>query len=681
MCGILGFAIGKKARLTPREMRGSLEQLFLLSESRGKESAGLHVCLPDSGASWTLKGDLPASRLIKTPEYREVIKQLEERVYGRGQVHPLQPMIVIAHSRLVTNGSADYVENNQPVGVGSISMVHNGIIVNVNDLWAKHDNLERTAEVDTEIMAALLYQECCRENPPITATKRVYEEIRGAASIAWINDGTPCLTLATNTGDLYYRHDQTNSLIMFASEAFILRGITALGADSAHDVLNLKAGQIVTFDADKQALHCFGITGADESSFAITPRNLRELQHQIITVNSRTTRSRVTALRQVDLSLLRYNEANIRSLRRCSRCILPETFPFIYFDEQGVCNYCHGYRPKYLGVDCEKVRTKFLQQIEVYRSKHREPDVLVPFSGGRDSCYGLHLIKKEFGFQPVTYTYDWGMVTDLARRNIARMCGALGVQNILVSADIKKKRDNIRRNVVAWLTQPDLGLVPLFMAGDKQFFKVVNKVKKQTGIRLDLWSANPLENTDFKSGFCGVPPDFSKHRVDYLSFGRKIQMVGYYGVSFLRNPRYMNISVIDTIEAFLSYYFEPRRNFFFMFNHLVWDEDVVNSVLLNQYDFERSPDSASTWRIGDGTAPFYNYIYMTARGFTEFDTFRSNQIREGMISRQDALDFVLVENRPRAESLRWYLEAIGLDFNSVIKRVNQIDLHGLHESS
>jgi hypothetical protein len=217
------------------------------------------------------------------------------------------------------------------------------------------------------------------------------------------------------------------------------------------------------------------------------------------------------------------------------------------------------------------------------------------------------------------------------------------------------------------------------MAGDKHFFKVVNKVKKQTGVRLDLWSANPLENTDFKSGFCGVPPDFDKHRVDYLSLGRKIHMLGYYGVSFLQNPRYMNSSVLDTIEAFLSYYFEPRRNFFFMFNHLVWDEDVVNSVLLNQYDFERSPDSVSTWRIGDGTAPFYNYIYMTARGFTEFDTFRSNQIREGMISRQDALDLVLVENRPRTESLRWYLEAIGLDFNSVIKRVNQIDIHGLHD--
>ena len=91
------------------------------------------------------------------------------------------------------------------------------------------------------------------------------------------------------------------------------------------------------------------------------------------------------------------------------------------------------------------------QKLERYRRNTAGPDAIVPFSGGRDSSYGLHLIKKEFGLRPVTFTYDWGMVTDLARRNVARLCGQLGIQNILVSADIKTKRDNIRKNVSAWL--------------------------------------------------------------------------------------------------------------------------------------------------------------------------------------------------------------------------------------
>jgi hypothetical protein len=128
----------------------------------------------------------------------------------------------------------------------------------------------------------------------------------------------------------------------------------------------------------------------------------------------------------------------------------------------------------------------------------------------------------------------------------------------------------------------------------------------------------------------------------------------------------------------MAYYVEPRNDFYFIFEHFIWDEAEVNGVLLSQYDWELAPDSTSTWRIGDGTAPFYNYIYMTARGFTEFDTFRSNQIREGMLGRREALEAVLVENRPRVQSLRWYLDTIGLDFNSVIKRINELDTMALH---
>jgi hypothetical protein len=375
-----------------------------------------------------------------------------------------------------------------------------------------------------------------------------------------------------------------------------------------------------------------------------------------------------------DESLLRYNETRVRALRRCSRCILPETFPFIEYDEQGVCNYCRHYRPR-LQQDRKK---SFIEQLQQYRSRDGSPDALVAFSGGRDSSYGLHLIKKEFGLSPITFTYDWGMVTDLARRNVARICGRLGIQNILVSADIRQKRENIRKNVAAWLRKPSLGIVPLFMAGDKYFFRQSNIIKRQTGIRLDLWCANPLENTDFKAGFCGVSPDFGKASIDYLSNTRKVRLAAYYAKEFLANPSYVNGSLADTALAFFSYYLEPRHDFFFIFDYIRWEEHEVERVLLNEYDWELAPDTKSSWRIGDGTAPFYNYIYMTARGFSEFDTFRSNQIREGMMEREAALEAVLVENRPRYQSLVWYLDTIGLDFNSTIARINELDTMGLH---
>ena len=31
-------------------------------------------------------------------------------------------------------------------------------------------------------------------------------------------------------------------------------------------------------------------------------------------------------------------------VKKCSKCILPETFPFIVFDNNGVCNFCNSHK-------------------------------------------------------------------------------------------------------------------------------------------------------------------------------------------------------------------------------------------------------------------------------------------------------------------------------------------------
>ncbi len=95
--------------------------------------------------------------------------------------------------------------------------------------------------------------------------------------------------------------------------------------------------------------------------------------------------------------------------------------------------------------------------VKPYRNKNGKTDCIVPFSGGRDSTFVLHIVKKELGLNPIAFTYDWGMVTDLARRNIARVCGKLGVENIIVSADIHWKRQNITKNLKAWIQEARFG--------------------------------------------------------------------------------------------------------------------------------------------------------------------------------------------------------------------------------
>ena len=61
-------------------------------------------------------------------------------------------------------------------------------------------------------------------------------------------------------------------------------------------------------------------------------------------------------------------------------------------------------------------------------------------------------------------------------------------------------------------------------------------------------------------------------------------------------------------------------------------------------------------------------------GFTEHDTFRSNQIREGDLTRTEALLLINDENKPRYQNIKWYLDAVGLEFASTIKRINSFNI-------
>jgi hypothetical protein len=645
MCGIIGLVRGADATLPVGDAFAIAEQLLLLSESRGKEAAGLAVTLP--GSIGIVKKPTPASEFVRLPEYLAFRGDASRHLTNdKGGAFGL-----IGHARLVTNGLQCVDDNNQPVTKGRAVCVHNGIVVNDAELWRTEPGIDRAADVDTEIIAAMLDARLRGGGSISSAIRHVFSRIVGEASIAALFTTRDELLVATNTGSLFLAVNPAVKLSFVASELAIARALLKKLAPGLRrgfgPVTQIRAGEGATIDIASGALHQrFPLLSDAEPIRTIESPNIR-------------TPRRVVS----STDLVRDRWLN---LRRCSKCVLPETMPFIEFDSAGVCNYCRTHVPHEL-----KGRDALDRALAPYRSRDGSPDCIIAFSGGRDSSYGLHLLKKELGMNPVAYTYDWGMVTDLARRNQARLCGQLGVEHIWVSADIKQKRRNVRKNVEAWLKRPELGMVPLFMAGDKQFMYHANRLMKETDIRLMVYANNRYEQTDFKAGFCGVRPSRGSIKVQAQPLSGKLTMAAYYAKNYLINPKYLNESLLDTFTAFLSYY-AVNQDFLYLFDYLRWDEDTVNRTLLGEYDWELATDTPTTWRIGDGTAPFYNYIYKEVAGFNEYETFRSNQIREGAISRERALALLDEESVPRLQSIQEYCRTIGIDFDEAMKVINSI---------
>jgi len=662
MCGIFGY-IGNKKGVEPAKVKKRISKLFLLSESRGKEAAG--IAIKYNGAIKVYKDQIPANKMIKEKSFKEFY----EEAFPNG--HLLKNFSLIGHSRLVTNGSAETPTNNQPVIKNGFVTVHNGIVANVNELYKKNSDIERKYEVDTEIILDLLRKYFKKENSIVKAIQKTYKDIEGTASILVLSNDFDKTILATNNASLYVCPDKERKQYVYASERYILQEFCK--GDDDFDVENISwvkpfSGVII----DERTIQTTEFNFKEQKEIKIRPLKKEIVIKDLSKSNSNARKEKIVNHDKLK-KLLEYDVGTIQNFKKCSKCILPEQFPYIDFDEKGVCNFCRTYERKvnFTKKEEQKKNQELRKIAESYKRKAKNGiDIIVPFSGGRDSSYGLHYIKNELGLNPITFTYDWGMVTDLARRNVARMCGKLGIENIIVSADIKKKRENIRKNVQAWLKKPNLGIIPLFMAGDKQFFHYMNKIKKQTGVDFNIWMGNRLEITNFKTGFCKIPPKSNKKNISYLNLADKIRLAKFYSQNYFLNPSYFNSSIIDTLGAYFSYYIEPRKDYYLLYDYVRWDEDTIQNTLINEYNWETSPDTESTWRIGDGTASFYNYIYLTIAGFSEIDTFRSNQIREGMITREKALELVAQENTPRYESMKWYLDIINVDFEQAIERIN-----------
>jgi glutamine---fructose-6-phosphate transaminase (isomerizing) len=681
MCGIFGVMVGEgAASFRTKTLPDLLKDLFLFSESRGKEASGIAVCTDEKIT--VLKSAVAASSMIRTSQYRRLIAEIIDGAEAEAR----EPVTIIGHSRLVTDGSRYDSGNNQPVLAADCVGIHNGIIVNSEEIWQEQSDLQRHYQVDSEVILALLRKSLEKEGSVVKAAQALFATIEGSASVAVLFADYDRLLLATNNGSLYYTSIAPLNAFIFASEKYILGRLIAKHIPKhVNDarVTKIQPGRGCVIDLHDRCVRNFSVT-APESIAAldderkggarrsiieragIPPKNQSDQSAQEIA--GRRSPLDLETVQRIQLVAAKYPHDSTwqDALRRCTKCVLPETMPFIAFDGQGVCNYCRTYRAiPYKG------EAALREVVAPFRRTDGEPECVIGISGGRDSLYALHYVKHVLGLNVVAYTYDWGMVTDLARRNISRICAQLGVEHILVSADIVRKRENIRKNVLAWLNRPHLGMIPIFMAGDKQYYYYLKKVREQLGVHLSILGENMLERTDFKTGFANITPYQDPNHVYTLPLIGKVKLFTFYARQYVANPAYINTSLVDTAWASLSYY-ALGRDYCNVYTFVPWIEQEVTSTLLSTYGFELARDTRSTWRIGDGTAAFYNYIYYNVAGFTENETFRSNQIREGLLTRDKALDLVKTENQPRFESIKWYCDTIGIPFEDTIARIRAI---------
>ena len=358
------------------------------------------------------------------------------------------------------------------------------------------------------------------------------------------------------------------------------------------------------------------------------------------------------------------SEKILDNVRRCTKCILPETFPGIKFDEKGVCNYCLGY--KKVEVYGEEALRKALSQ---YRGKGKKYDCIVPISGGRDSAYALHQIVRKHKMRAVALTVDSGAIMPEGYRNIERITEVLNVDHVWIKDQkhIETATKNTKMKFLAWLKKPSINtIVPVLNAGDKRMNLRMYEYAHANNIPLLMGGNNignsSFEQEHFKTGFMGVFPD---ERGMYSTYD-KIRLLFLLGWEFFRNIHNYHWSVLkEYLGGAFVYFFESLQKpedveTLGFYDYIHWNEKEVVSTIRNELDWKGASDTTATWRIDDSAYPLIDYMYLKLVGFNEFDEHFSKLVRDGQISREEALKRCITDHAPRGPSLRRTFDELGV---------------------
>lgn len=149
----------------------------------------------------------------------------------------------------------------------------------------------------------------------------------------------------------------------------------------------------------------------------------------------------------------------------CSRCVMDESVPDIWFDEEGQCNYCKMHDRLSIDNPNDERGAKALELIvtkALNEGKGRTYDVVIGVSGGTDSTYLLHL-AKQMGLRILAVHLDNGWNTETSVVNLRNVLEALDIDLYTHVINWHEFKDILRaqlKSALPWADAPtDLAII------------------------------------------------------------------------------------------------------------------------------------------------------------------------------------------------------------------------------
>lgn len=359
----------------------------------------------------------------------------------------------------------------------------------------------------------------------------------------------------------------------------------------------------------------------------------------------------------------------MQTMQRCKLCHLPQSYPGITYDQEGVCSLCRAkpaQEKPWLGLDALKQKVARTLADEKY--KDRPYDCAVAFSGGRDSTYLLYLAKEVLGLKVLAVSLRHRFMPEETQQTIANICKGLGVELQMIENEALNEYG--LGCVQAWAKKPTAAALVSFCTGCRFGIKwIIPQLCKEKGIPLLLVGNTRMEQMNY----CQQLLSPNQQKPSQLG-----NMAGYVH-QVLRNPRLLVSPKCTCVQTYeFAYPIVRRIHRSKAVTVLAPMRDYVDvsgdevTARLAQLGWQHNDRFRSQWRADCYVNIVRQYFYQKMLGFNDQDVHWAEQLRLGLTDQETARQRLQEENTIEEAVVEQILrEHYGVELQDVLQRMNK----------
>ena len=307
--------------------------------------------------------------------------------------------------------------------------------------------------------------------------------------------------------------------------------------------------------------------------------------------------------------------------------------PTIAFKD-GLCSACTYAKEKDSNIDWNQRDRLLREMLSRFKRDDGRYDVLVPGSGGKDSAYTAHILKYEYGMNPLTVTWSPHLYTDIGWKNFTSWMHVGGLDNILYTPNGKLHRLLTRLAFLNLLHpfQP-------FIVGQRI---IGPAMAARFGVQLVMYGENQAEygnNVDDNRRPTMDPAFYSTEKPLDMKFGGVTvrDIISKYDFKIGDFAPYIP-PALETLE-------EAGVEVHYLGYYLKWDPQECYYYAVENTGFQANPQrTEGTYSkyssIDDRIDPFHYYTTLIKFGLGRASYDAAQEVRNGKITREEAVNLV-----------------------------------------